>query len=146
MPIQSQPTEKARASSGPLQSSEYPQQAGMSMWPKLPGVIIQRFVTFLFLERGVTFPLKNPIKKVPRLLLRKVLPTVSGASCIFAAPTSPRLGFPFIYSAAPGLSSSMWLYFPDQGSNLGPLHQELRLLATGPPGKSQDSNSRVSDT
>lgn len=39
----------------------------------------------------------------------------------------------------------MWLYlvlvmiceieFPDQGSYLGPLHQECRIIATGPPGK-----------
>ena len=28
------------------------------------------------------------------------------------------------------------LGFPDQGLNLGPLHRELRVLATGPPGKS----------
>ena len=27
--------------------------------------------------------------------------------------------------------------FPDQGSNLGPLHWECGILATGPPGKSQ---------
>ena len=35
------------------------------------------------------------------------------------------------------LSWSMWDLVPDQGSNLGPLHWELRVLATGPPGKSQ---------
>ena len=29
------------------------------------------------------------------------------------------------------------IYFPDQGSNLDPLHWESRVLATGPPGKSQ---------
>ena len=28
------------------------------------------------------------------------------------------------------------IYLPDQGSNPGPLHLELRVLATGPPGKS----------
>ena len=28
------------------------------------------------------------------------------------------------------------VYFPDQGSNLGPLHWEPKVLATGPPGKS----------
>ena len=28
------------------------------------------------------------------------------------------------------------IYFPDQGSNLGPLHWECRVLATGPPGQS----------
>ena len=27
------------------------------------------------------------------------------------------------------------IQLPDQGSNLGPLHWELRVLATGPPGK-----------
>ena len=29
------------------------------------------------------------------------------------------------------------IQFPDQGWNPGPLHWELRVLATGPPGKSQ---------
>ena len=28
------------------------------------------------------------------------------------------------------------IYFPDQGSNLGPLHWEHGVLAIGPPGKS----------
>ena len=28
------------------------------------------------------------------------------------------------------------IYFPDQGSNLGPLHWEHEVSATGPPGKS----------
>ena len=32
------------------------------------------------------------------------------------------------------------IQFPDQGSNLGPLHWEFRVLATGPPGKSLTSN------
>ena len=27
-------------------------------------------------------------------------------------------------------------YFPDWGLNLGPLHGKLRVLTTGPPGKS----------
>ena len=27
------------------------------------------------------------------------------------------------------------IYFPDQRSNLGPLHREPRVVATGPPGK-----------
>ena len=36
------------------------------------------------------------------------------------------------------LSSSMWDLVPDQGSNLGCLHWELGVLATGPPGKSQE--------
>ena len=36
------------------------------------------------------------------------------------------------------LSSSMWDLVPDQGSNLGRLHWELGVLATGPPGKSQE--------
>ena len=29
-----------------------------------------------------------------------------------------------------------WIYFPDQGSNPGPLHWEPGVLTTGPPGKS----------
>ena len=48
-----------------------------------------------------------------------------------------------IYLAVPScgcgmrtLSCSMWNWFPDQGSNPGPLHWEHRVLATGPPGKS----------
>ena len=36
----------------------------------------------------------------------------------------------FLYLAALGLSCSMW----DQGSNLGSLHWEHIVLATGPPG------------
>ena len=32
------------------------------------------------------------------------------------------------------------IQFPDQGSSLGPLHWEFRVLATGPPGKSLTSN------
>ena len=30
------------------------------------------------------------------------------------------------------------IQFPNQGSNLGPSHWECRVLATGPPGKSQE--------
>ena len=47
--------------------------------------------------------------------------------------------------AVPGLQSSLWHagslavaygnLFPDQGSNLGPLHWKHGVLATGPPGK-----------
>ena len=66
----------------------------MSTWPKLPGVIIQRFLTFLGGEGGVTFPLKNPIEKVPLLLLRKVLPTVSGPSCVLCSTHKPQVGIP----------------------------------------------------
>ena len=61
----------------------------------------------------------------------------------------------FIYWAAPGLScgtrdiqSWLWhagslliacgIWFPDQGSNLGPLHWEHRVLVTGLPGKSME--------
>ena len=33
------------------------------------------------------------------------------------------------------------ILFPDQGSNPGPLHWEHGVLATGPPGKSQDECS-----
>ena len=60
-----------------------------------------------------------------------------------------------IYWAAPGLScgtqdiqSWLWhagslliacgIWFPDQGSNLGPLHWEHRVLVTGLPGKSME--------
>ena len=35
------------------------------------------------------------------------------------------------------LVTACGIYFPDQGSNRGPLHYECRVLATGPPGKSQ---------
>ena len=43
----------------------------------------------------------------------------------------------FIYVAATGLSCGMQnLQFPNQGLNLGPLHWEDGVLATGPPGMS----------
>ena len=42
----------------------------------------------------------------------------------------------FIYLAEPSLSCSMWDLFPDQGFNLGPLHWECGVLATGSPGMS----------
>ena len=35
------------------------------------------------------------------------------------------------------------IWFPDQGSNPGPLHWEHGVLATGPPGKSLDAFSLV---
>ena len=41
-----------------------------------------------------------------------------------------------MYLAALGHSCSMWDLFLNQGSNLGPLHWECGVLATGPPGKS----------
>ena len=34
------------------------------------------------------------------------------------------------------LVAACGLKFPDQGSNLGPLHWECGVLSTGPPGKS----------
>ena len=54
-----------------------------------------------------------------------------------------------MYLAAPGLSCSMWnllvvacgIYVPDQSSNLGSLHWECGVLATGPPGKSPSQTS-----
>ena len=50
----------------------------------------------------------------------------------------------FIYLAVPGLAAhkmfnlccNMWAQSPDQGLNLGPLHWDCGVLATGPPGKS----------
>ena len=42
----------------------------------------------------------------------------------------------FIYLAASGLICNMQDLVPDQGLNPGPLHWELRVSATGPPGKS----------
>ena len=42
--------------------------------------------------------------------------------------------------AALGLSCGQ---FPDQGWNLGPLHWEHRVLATGPPGKSLENSFHV---
>ena len=44
----------------------------------------------------------------------------------------------FIYLAVPGLVASRGLQLPDQGPNPSPLHGERRVLATEPPGKSQD--------
>ena len=37
-----------------------------------------------------------------------------------------------------GLSCGMWGLLPDQGSDPGPLYWELKVLATEPPGKSQE--------
>ena len=34
------------------------------------------------------------------------------------------------------LCCGAWILFPNQESNLGPLHWEHEVLATGPPGKS----------
>ena len=45
----------------------------------------------------------------------------------------------FIYLAVLGLSCSMWICFPDQRSNPGRLHYEHKILATGPPGKYEES-------
>ena len=38
------------------------------------------------------------------------------------------------------LVAACGISFPDQESNQGPLHWELRVLATGPPGKSPSTN------
>ena len=49
-----------------------------------------------------------------------------------------------IYLAALGLKvESGGIQFSDQEWNLCPLHWERRVLATGPPGKSQDVNFQV---
>ena len=63
----------------------------------------------------------------------------------------PNEVFFFIYLSALGLNCSLWdfevevcellvvacrIYFPDQESNLGPLHWAQEILATGPPGNS----------
>ena len=102
---------------------------------------------FSFFGQGSHLPFEESNKEIATLALRKVLPTVLGLLVSLQHPQAPGWDSQlFIYLAAPGLSCSMWIYFRDQGSNLGPLHREPRLLATGPPGKSQDSNSRVSDT
>ena len=42
----------------------------------------------------------------------------------------------FIYLAVLGPNCGLWDQFPDQGSNMGPLHWEHRVLDTGPTGKS----------
>ena len=38
------------------------------------------------------------------------------------------------------LITAYGILFPDQGSNLGPLHWELRVLTTGPAEKSLDGS------
>ena len=43
--------------------------------------------------------------------------------------------FPFFFDHTTGHVRS---YFPDQGSNLHPLHWKCGILTTAPPGKSQD--------
>ena len=48
----------------------------------------------------------------------------------------------WIFITACGLFSLAYVIsFPDQGLNLGPLHWALRVLATGPPGKSCSPSS-----
>ena len=42
----------------------------------------------------------------------------------------------FTYLFVPVLVVACGIYFPDQGSNPGPLHWEHGVLATGPPGQS----------
>ena len=42
----------------------------------------------------------------------------------------------FLVEACKLLVAACGIYFLDQGSNLGPLHWELGVLATGPSGKS----------
>ena len=42
----------------------------------------------------------------------------------------------FIYLAVLGPNCGLWDQFPDQGSNLGPLHWEHRVLVTGSTVKS----------
>ena len=46
-----------------------------------------------------------------------------------------------IFGCAGCLVAACGIYFPDQGSNLGRLHWELQVLATGPPGKSPVSSN-----
>ena len=50
-------------------------------------------------------------------------------------PSAAYLPNPGIKPGSPALQLDS-LLFPDQGSNLGPLHWELGVLAIGPPGKS----------
>ena len=91
------------------------------------------------------------LNKIPEISY--VLPTFSCELC-WPQTESPCLVFflstlvayhhffPFIfkkiliYLTAPGLSCTCGIWFQDQGSNLVPLHWELGVLATGPPGKS----------
>ena len=48
----------------------------------------------------------------------------------------------WVLVAAFGLLVEVYgVYFLDQGSNLVPLHWELRVLTTGPPGKSRITGS-----
>ena len=44
----------------------------------------------------------------------------------------------FMYLTALGLSGSMWDLVPQPGIEPDPLHWELEVLATGPPGTSHD--------
>ena len=43
------------------------------------------------------------------------------------------------------LAAACGIQFFDQGSNPGPLHWELRVLATGPPGKSPEGRGFISN-
>ena len=49
----------------------------------------------------------------------------------------PQGLFIYWFGCVRPLVAACGIWFPDQGSNLGPLHWECRVLATGPPGKPQ---------
>ena len=53
------------------------------------------------------------------------------------AESNQKSDFKFLYLVTLGLTCGMQDLVPDQGSNLDPLHWEHRVLAIGPPGKSQ---------
>ena len=68
----------------------------------------------------------------PRALTQESANSPSRATCLFFFFTMYIFWLHWVLVAACGL------WFPDQGSNLGPLHWEPWVLATGPPGKSQE--------
>ena len=58
---------------------------------------------------------------------------------ILAVPSLSRRTQSFVRAVGSlgsvGIICGMWIQFPDQGWNLGTLNWELRVPATGPPGK-----------
>ena len=80
-------------------------------------------------------PLLHPLlflkKKKKSLLLFVCTGSLSRRACslVFAVVCKTAT----CYSRTPSCGGGIWL--PDQGLNLGPLHWELGILATGPEGK-----------
>ena len=75
-----------------------------------------------------------PFAAISLLLSSSILGTYQPAEFIFQCHIF--LPFRTVHGDLKARMLKWFAILPDQGSNLGPLHWELRVLATGPPGKS----------